>query len=113
MNAHLPNGFTGNQPIRAHHLYLWTDNGPDMLLLIHWLQADSTVDSCAGEWSFTEYEIVGFEQAAPSQQVRGRWMAGVIKGSKVTGGEGLLESACRNQGGRANSRRRSRLLTYM
>lgn len=43
---------------------------------------------------FTEYEIAGFEQAAPSQQVRDRWMAGVIKGSKVTDGEGSLESAC-------------------
>lgn len=51
----------------------------------------------------------GFEQAAPSQQVRGRWMAGVIKGSKVTSGEGSLESACRNKGGRAQCR----LLTYM
>lgn len=50
---------------------------------------------------FTEYEIAGFEQAAPSQQVRGRWMVEVIKGSKVTGGEGSLESPCRNQGGRA------------
>lgn len=51
----------------------------------------------------------GFEQAAHSQQVRDRWMAGVIKGSKVTSGEGSLESACRNQGDRAECR----LLTYM
>lgn len=57
LNDHLPNGFTGNQPIRAYHLYLWTDNGADMSPLIHWLRADSTVDSCAGEWIFTKYEI--------------------------------------------------------
>lgn len=82
LNNHLPNGFAGNQLFRARRLYLRTDNAPDMSPLIHWLRADSPVDSCTGQWSFSGHEIAGFEQATPSQLVRGRWIVG--GGSKVT-----------------------------
>lgn len=100
MNIHLPNGFAGG----AYLLYLWTDKAPD------------TSPSCSGPelilplilQSFTEYEIVEFKQATPSQVAGGEvraWGEGRVyqrvrdhcRVGRWAGGEGALEATKRRR----------------